>query len=159
MVATQLVSETWIHPLLDTRKYECEVEDGTVMRYHENVIAENIFAQCDDAGCRQAILDEIIDHKRDERALCFDNGFVTTKTWTTDTEKYSKRMKDTLSLERWIVRLGRSQTCQGLQPDWIGWIHGGKPYPGGACIQVVGIWDTANQKSNHWKGEKSLLED
>jgi hypothetical protein len=49
------------------------------MRYHENVIAENIFAQCDDAGCRQAILDEIIDHKRDERALCFDNGFVTTK--------------------------------------------------------------------------------
>jgi hypothetical protein len=67
------------NPLLDTREYECELEDGTVMRYHANVIAENIFAQCDDAGCRQAILDEIIDHKRDGRALRIDNGYLTTK--------------------------------------------------------------------------------
>ena len=66
-------------PLLDTREYECELEDGTVMRYNANVIAENIFAQCDDAGRRQAILDEIIDHKRDGRALRVDNGYVTTK--------------------------------------------------------------------------------
>jgi hypothetical protein len=49
------------------------------MRYHANVIAENIFAQCDDAGRRQAILDEIIDHKRDGRALRIDNGYLTTK--------------------------------------------------------------------------------
>ena len=49
------------------------------MRYHANVIAENIFAQCDDAGRRQAILDEIIDHKSDKRALRADKGYVTTK--------------------------------------------------------------------------------
>jgi hypothetical protein len=67
------------NPLLDTREYECELEDGTLMRYNANVIAENIFAQCDDAGRRQAILDEIIDHKRDGRALRADNGYVTTK--------------------------------------------------------------------------------
>ena len=67
------------NPLLDTREYECELEDGTMMRYNANVIAENIFAQCDDAGRRQAILDEIIDHKRDARALRADNGYVTTK--------------------------------------------------------------------------------
>jgi hypothetical protein len=64
------------NPLLDTREYECELEDGTLMRYNANVIAENIFAQCDDAGRRQAILDEIIDHKRDGRALRADNGYV-----------------------------------------------------------------------------------
>ncbi|KAI2490038.1 Reverse transcriptase (RNA-dependent DNA polymerase) [Fragilaria crotonensis] len=67
------------NPLLDTREYECELEDGTLMRYNANVIAENIFAQCDDAGRRQAVLDEIIDHKRDGRALRADNGYITTK--------------------------------------------------------------------------------
>ena len=67
------------NPLLDTREYECEMEDGTVMRYNANVIAENIFAQCDDEGRRQALLDEIIDHKRDARALRVDNGYVVTK--------------------------------------------------------------------------------
>ncbi len=49
------------------------------MRYHANVIAENIFAQCDDEGRRHAILDEIIDHEADRRALKADNGFVNTK--------------------------------------------------------------------------------
>jgi hypothetical protein len=67
------------NPLLDTREYECELDDGTVMRYNANVIAENIFAQCDDEGRRQALLDEIIDHKRDARALRGDNGYVVTK--------------------------------------------------------------------------------
>jgi Reverse transcriptase (RNA-dependent DNA polymerase) len=67
------------NPLLDTREYECELEDGSVMRYNANIIAENIFAQCDDAGRRQAILDEIVDHKSDKRALRADNGYVTTK--------------------------------------------------------------------------------
>ena len=68
------------NPLLDTREYECELEDGTMMRYNANVIAENIFAQCDDAGRQQAILDEFIDHKRDGgRALRVDDGYVTTK--------------------------------------------------------------------------------
>ena len=67
------------NPLLDTREYECELDDGTAMRYNAHVIVENIFAQCDDAGCRQAILDEIIDHKRDGRAWRADNGYMTTK--------------------------------------------------------------------------------
>ena len=67
------------NPLLDTREYECELEDGTVARYYANVIAENIFAQCDDDGRRHAILDEIIDHKADKRALRADNGFISTK--------------------------------------------------------------------------------
>ena len=67
------------NPLLDTREYECELEDGTVMRYNANVIAENTFAQCDDEGRCLALLDEIIDHKRDARVLRVDNGYVTTK--------------------------------------------------------------------------------
>jgi hypothetical protein len=49
------------------------MDDGLLMSYHANVIAENIFAKCDDKGGRRhAILDEIIDHKADK-------GFVNTK--------------------------------------------------------------------------------
>ena len=67
------------NPLLDTCEYDCELEDGSLMRYHANVIAENIFAQCDDKGRRHAVLAEIVDHKADGRALRADNGYVTTK--------------------------------------------------------------------------------
>jgi hypothetical protein len=35
------------NPLLDTREYECVLDDGSVYRCNANVIAENIFAQCD----------------------------------------------------------------------------------------------------------------
>ena len=73
------IGKRHVNPLLDTREYDCELEDGTTMRYHANVIAENIFAQCDDEGRRHAILDEIIDHKTDKRALQVDNGFISTK--------------------------------------------------------------------------------
>ncbi len=67
------------HPLLDTREYECELEDGMVMRYYANSIAENMLEQCDDAGSRQAILEEIVNHVHDRRALCADNRYLMTK--------------------------------------------------------------------------------
>ena len=67
------------NPLLDTREYECMLDDGTTMRYHANVIAENIFAQCDDEGRRQAVLSEITDHKKDRRAIHIVKS--TTKGW------------------------------------------------------------------------------
>jgi hypothetical protein len=44
------------NPLLDTREYECELEDGTVMRYNANIIAENIFAQFDGASLARQFL-------------------------------------------------------------------------------------------------------
>ena len=49
------------------------------MRYHANVIAENIYAQCDDEGNRHAVLAEIIDHKADGRALRSHDGFISNK--------------------------------------------------------------------------------
>lgn len=67
------------NPLLDTRIYDCELGDGTVYRYSANVIAENIFSQCDDEGRRQAVLQEIIDHRSDKSAVHISNGYITTK--------------------------------------------------------------------------------
>ena len=67
------------NPMLDTREYECELEDGSMTRYHANVIAENIFAQCDDEGRRHAVIAESVDHRADRRALRADNGYISTK--------------------------------------------------------------------------------
>ena len=51
---------------LDTAQYEVEFEDGAVERYHANIIAEHIYSQMDDEGNGVALLDDIIDHKREE---------------------------------------------------------------------------------------------
>ena len=67
------------NPLLDTREYDCVFDDGKVYRYNANVIAENIFAQCDDEGRRHAVLKEITDHKRDNTAVDIAKGFVTSR--------------------------------------------------------------------------------
>ena len=47
------------NPLMDTSVYDCELGDGTVYCYSANVIAENIFSQCDYEGRRHAVLQEI----------------------------------------------------------------------------------------------------
>ena len=38
------------NPILDTRTYEVEFPDGETAEYTANVIAENMWAQCDEAG-------------------------------------------------------------------------------------------------------------
>jgi hypothetical protein len=43
------------------------------------VIAENIFAQCDNIDRRHAVLKEIADHKKDRSAVGITKGYVTTK--------------------------------------------------------------------------------
>jgi hypothetical protein len=67
------------NPLMDTRIYDCELGDGTVYRYSENVIVENIFSQCDNEERCQAVLHEIVDHRSNRSAVHISNGYITTK--------------------------------------------------------------------------------
>ena len=53
------------NPILDTRKYEVEFNDGEVLEYAANVIAENLYSQIDEEGKRHVLFDSIIDHKED----------------------------------------------------------------------------------------------
>jgi ribosomal protein L31E len=65
------------NPILDTRVYQVEFPDGEVAEYAANVIAENMFAQCDPSGNTYMLLDSIIDHKVGRNALTRENQFVT----------------------------------------------------------------------------------
>ena len=51
------------NPLLDTRMYEVEFADGEKASLTANYIAENLFAQGDDEGNRQVLMNEIIDYR------------------------------------------------------------------------------------------------
>jgi hypothetical protein len=57
------------HPILDTRTYVVEFPDGAEAEYAANVIAENMYAQCDESGNQYLLLDSIVDHKSDGTAI------------------------------------------------------------------------------------------
>ena len=64
------------NPILDTRTYEVEFPDGEVTEYTANVIAENMWSQCDIAGRQQVLLDAIVDHKFTGEAVKFADRYV-----------------------------------------------------------------------------------
>jgi hypothetical protein len=63
--------------MFDTREYECILDDGTIERYSANIIAENLYSQCDDEGHSFVLLAEIIDHKKNASAISIADGFTT----------------------------------------------------------------------------------
>ena len=64
------------NPLFDTREYDIEFTDGSIEKYTANVIAENMFAQVDSEGSQYLIMDEIVDHKKDNTAIPISDGFI-----------------------------------------------------------------------------------
>jgi hypothetical protein len=55
--------------MLDTRNYEIEFPDGRSDEYTANVIADNMYAQCDIEGRQYDIMEGIFDHKTDAHAV------------------------------------------------------------------------------------------
>jgi uncharacterized protein YfiM (DUF2279 family) len=62
--------------LLDTRKYEVELEDGMTEEFNANVIAKNLFLQVDSEGNQYVLMREISDHRKDESAVPISDGWV-----------------------------------------------------------------------------------
>ena len=57
------------NPILDTRSYQVRFPDGQEAEYAANVIAENMYSQCDIDGNQFLLLDGIIDHRSDTTAI------------------------------------------------------------------------------------------
>ena len=71
-----LIGTAHTNPLLDTRIYEVEFPDGQVLEYTANVIAENLYAQVDQEGRHQVILDGIVGHRNDGSAVSPDDQII-----------------------------------------------------------------------------------
>lgn len=63
------------NPLLDTREYVVELQDGTYDSYFANTIAENLYTQCDTKGREFNVVRDILDHKTDSHALTQQDGY------------------------------------------------------------------------------------
>jgi hypothetical protein len=59
--------------IMDTRTYNVEFPDGCSEEYMSNVIAEKVYAQCDEEGNQFIMLQDIAGHKTDGHAVdCAD---------------------------------------------------------------------------------------
>ena len=70
------------NPILDSRLYEVEFQDGYKTSLAANAIAENLFAQIDDEGNRHVLFQEIIDHRVNGKQVLQQDAFITTRTGT-----------------------------------------------------------------------------
>ena len=70
------------NPILDSRMYEVEYQDGTKASLAANHIAKNLFAQVDQEGNRHVLLDELIDYRVNSREVKLQDAFITTGTGT-----------------------------------------------------------------------------
>ncbi len=78
------------NPLLDTRLYTVQFQDGYESAMTANQIAENLFAQVDKDGNRFVLLDEIIDHRVNDDAVALGDEFFTTSMGTRQCKKTTK---------------------------------------------------------------------
>jgi len=74
-----LMGRSNANPILDTSIYEVEFDDRSTEAYSANIIAEHIYSQVDGEGYTQYMLNEIVDHKKDDTAATKENGIITTK--------------------------------------------------------------------------------
>ena len=85
------------NPILDTREYDIEFEDGTVQAVTANIIAESILSQVDDEGRSYMVLRNIVDHRKTTEAIEKEDGKtvnaygverdkITTKGWELEVE-------------------------------------------------------------------------
>ena len=65
------------NPMLDTREFEVELENGETERVFANQIAMNLYSRLDEEGREILVYRNIIDHKKDMSALTKENGFIT----------------------------------------------------------------------------------
>eukprot|EP00804_Cyclotella_cryptica_P009101 CCRYP_003177-RA/>CCRYP_003177-RA protein AED:0.23 eAED:0.23 QI:0/0/0/1/1/1/2/0/629 len=67
------------NPILDTRQYEVQFADGEVTELTANVIAEVMFAQCDEDGNEYVLFDSFVDFQKDGTALSMADQKVVVK--------------------------------------------------------------------------------
>jgi hypothetical protein len=70
------------NPILDSRMYEVEFQDGYRTSLAANAIAENLFAQIDDEGNRHVMFQEVIDHRTNGKQVLQQDAFIILRTGT-----------------------------------------------------------------------------
>jgi hypothetical protein len=75
-VTGNLIGKRNNNPYLSTAVYDVEFPDGEIESYAANLVAENLYFQCDDEGNMFLVLQEISNHRSGDDVTQIDNGFV-----------------------------------------------------------------------------------
>ncbi len=67
------------NPILDTRTYNVEFEDGTITELTANKIAECMYAQCDPTGNQYVLLDCFVDFEKLPTAMSLADQMIVVK--------------------------------------------------------------------------------
>ena len=70
------------NPILDSRMYKVEYQDGTKALLAANYITKKMFAQVDQEGNRHVLLDKIIDYRVNGQEVKQQDAFITTRSGT-----------------------------------------------------------------------------
>ncbi len=62
--------------MLDTQEYKVQLEDGTYDSYFANIIAKNLYSQCNAEGREFNAIREIVGHKTDGHAIAKADGYT-----------------------------------------------------------------------------------
>ncbi len=71
-----LIGRENVNPILDTRIYDVQFPDGHVESYSANIIDENVYKQVDEEGQCYVLLDEIMNHCKDNSAIGIDDKYI-----------------------------------------------------------------------------------
>ena len=66
------IGNTNTNPIMDSRVYRVEFDDGDVCELTANIIAESMYASCDADGSEYILFDSFVGYKRNRRAVTKD---------------------------------------------------------------------------------------
>ena len=83
-----------VNPILDTREYEVLFPDGSTQSYLANAIAESLYSQVDAEGRTHAVMQELVDHERDDTAMTKEQMEASGQSYTTKGWRFLVSWKD-----------------------------------------------------------------
>ena len=103
------------NPILDTRVYNVEFDDGNVTELTTNLIAESMYSQCDPDGNQYLLLDQLMDHRSDDQMT--ERWLYLTKSYTVRTERLidARRRLDGNSAANGWTALPHGRPCETLR--------------------------------------------
>ena len=136
------------NPILDSRMYEVEYQDGHKSAMATNAITQNFFAQVDAEGNYHVLFDEIIDHRTDGKEVKQQDAFLTTRSGT------QRRRETTIgwdpsAMERPKHFVDRAQRYEGFFSSSAGRVFCTRKNFPRACVCLVGVVRSQEAKPNY----------
>ena len=94
------------NPLLDTREYAVKFRDGHSESLSANLLEQFLYSQVDEEGNVHVLLDDIIDHRRGNRAVDKEDAFHHHEKRSKAETRNDSGMGHVVSMERWQHQLG-----------------------------------------------------